>query len=370
MPLSSLKKRLSEAMPKMSRGSSVGLAALLGGGALGKGATAVGLDIGSRRIKAAVLSMGERGVVVEKLVEAPVPPAMASGGAILDPEGLTEEIARLFSEAGIKRPRVTIMVGGSDTFVRRLAMPRMSYQDALRTLPQNQSLRLPIDPANNKIDVFIIDPNGEGNAMQAIVVAAKKESIITRQKIALEAGATLYAVDVDAFALFNVFEHCHGDLLRERATLVDIGYEKSLVVVIDKRAPMVARHAYVGISHLVEQMGSSNLMPDEAERILRSSNPPAMYSDPFRAWSDLLIEEVRRSAGGGRGEASTGSIYLSGGGARIDGLASFLRDRVGGAVSVFDPLATIQTGDAVALRGDGDGTSYALAIGLGLRQVV
>lgn len=370
MLISTLKKRISNALPGLSHGGRRGLSSLLGGGRLGKGAPAIGIDLGSRRIKLAVVVAAEQGIVVDRLAELLVPPAMASGGAILDPEGLTEELARLFAEIEVRKPHVTLMVGGNDTFVRRLAMPRMSPQEALRQLPHNQSLRLPIDPANNKLDIFVLDPDGDPNTMQTLIVAARKESILVRQRIAIEAGATLHAVDVDAFALFNVFEHCHSELLRDRATLVEVGYEKSLIVVVDRGSPSVARNAHIGISHLIEHLGTSNLFPDEAERILRSDNPPAIYSDAFRAWSDRLLEEVRRSAGAGRSEAHTGPLYICGGGATIDGLASFLRDRIEGPVSVFDPLATIPTSSNVKLRGHGEGASYALAIGLALRQVL
>lgn len=365
-----LKDRLSGLVPRLSHGSGVGLSALLSGFPLGKRATAVGLDIGSRHLKVAVLAATERGIVIEQVAERALPPAMVSGTTILDPEGVTEEVVRLFEEMNIRRPRVTTMVGGNDVFVRRVAMQRMGVQEAIRQLPQNQSLRLPIDPAQNKLDLVILDPQADTPTMQTLVVAARKESISIRQRIILEARAALHAVDVDAFALFNVFEHCHADLLKERATLVEIGYETSIIVIVDRGLLSVARHADLGVSHLIEQLSSSNMLPNEAEHILRSSNPPAIYPDAFRVWGGRLLDEVRRSMSGFRNEGNIGPIYISGGGARIDGLAAFLQDRIDTPVSVFDPFTSMTVGTNVSLRGNRDGATYALAVGLALRQLI
>jgi len=296
---------------------------------------------------------------------------MVAGNEILDAEGLTEELLRLFDNAALKRISATIAVGGNDVFIRRVSMPRMGYQEALQQLPKNQSIRIPVDVKNNKLDIHITDPRGDGASMQVLIVAAKKEAITLRQKVLIEAGATIHSVDIDAFALFNVFAHLHGEIAKERATLVDIGHESALIVVLDRGFPAVARRAYVGVSHLIEKLGDGNLMPDEAEQVLRSDNPPAIYPEAFHGWGEQLVEELTRSAGAvTRGDAHTGPIYLSGGGALIDGMGEFLRDRSGSHVAVFDPLTGIDAGKDLGLSHEQDGAMYALAIGLALRQVV
>lgn len=367
MALDDLKERLSDLLPSGGVGSLSGLSSLLGSG--GRNQTSLGVDLGSRRVKVAVARASDRGVRIENLLFRDLPPAMVSGESILDASGLTEELVEILGDIGGRRFRATLAVGGSDVFVRRVAMPRATYQEALKQLPQNK--KLPIDPKHNKLDLHIMDPDGDGQTMQALVVAAKNDAVTQRQTVVMEAGIDIHAVDVDAFALFNGFEYCYPDLVKSRTTLVDIGYESSLIVVVDRGLPVVARHAYVGVSHLIEQLTSGSLLPDEAEQALRAENPPAIYSSAFEKWGSRVLSEIDRSAASAsRGETETGPIYLSGGAASIDGLATFLRDRASASVAVFNPLDEVTVGDAVSEADRAMGPSFALAIGLSVRQVV
>lgn len=331
----------------------------------------VGIDIGNYAIKLAILSNNRGRVRIEQLASVPIPPSMISSGLILDGEGLTEEIAGLFQRAGVRRDRVVLAVGGNDVFVRRVSIPRMSYAEAVRQIPQNSSLKLGIDPESHKVDIHIIDPDGQGATMLAIVVAARKDAIENRQRVVLDAGAMVHAVDVGVFAIFNAFAYCHSDSVQLRCTLLDIGHESSQIVILDRGAPAVARTVDVGVSHLIEQLSANSLLPEEAKRVIRSSNPPAIYEDVFRSWSESLIEQVRRSAASiSRRESDTGPIYLTGGGAGIDGLAPFIQSLAGSSVSVFNPLRVLDYNEA-GFPSDGQhGSSFALAIGLALRQVV
>ncbi|HEX7121052.1 MAG TPA: pilus assembly protein PilM, partial [Gemmatimonadaceae bacterium] len=215
----------------------------------------VGVDIGRRRVRVAAFVMGEAGPTVSRLLDSVLPAGMITSEGIIDPEGVAEEVARLIESAGIRRGRAAVAVAGGDVFLRRVPMPRTSRQEALRQVQANPSLRPSyLDIESTKIEIDILD-KGEGNRpMQILMAVAKRDAIRARQRVVLDAGLALGAVDVDSCALFNLFRHCRPELSGQRCTLVHIGDEWSLVTVIDERGLEVARRADIGVATLVAAM--------------------------------------------------------------------------------------------------------------------
>lgn len=331
----------------------------------------IGLDIGNDTIKLAVLANHKGQVRIERLISVPTPPSVLASGIIFDHDGLVAEIAGLLQRTGEKRNRVALALGGNDVFVLRVSIPRMSYAEALRQIPQNANLRLGIDPDVHKVDIHIVDSDAQGASMLVLVVAARKDAIENRQRVVMDAGAQIAAVDVGAFAVFNAFEHCNPDAARTRCTLLDLGHESSQIIVLDRGAPAIARSIDLGVAHLMDYLGESNLLPDEVPHVLRSSNPAAIYEDAFRVWGEALAEQVRRSVASiTKNDPRSGTIYLTGGGAGIDGIGPFLSDVFKTQVSVFNPLQTMDSLDSSFMSSRQHGNSFTLAIGLALRQVV
>jgi type IV pilus assembly protein PilM len=344
-----------------------------GGGMFNRAITPVGVDIGTRRLKVAVLQAGEKTPRVTRLFETPLPKTMVTRDGIVDPSGLTDELVHFSETAKLNRVVATLVVGGQDVFIKRLTVQRMKKDELIRTLPTNAALKLPtINLDETKLDIEILDPTSQSVNMQAMVVAAKKEAIRVRQKVVIDAGWDLDGVDIDAFALFNIFEYCYPERVAARMTLLHVGHESTLIVVAEGGAPMVCRQVDIGIAKLIDNLISGGIVTaDEAEKSLFSgANPAAIYPDGVNAWAEELMEEVRRSASAVRGTPETGPRYLSGGGALIEGVAGTLQEQSeGGTVTVFDPLAVLPRSDALVTSREHEGALYAIALGLVIRQV-
>jgi type IV pilus assembly protein PilM len=336
----------------------------------------VGVDIGSRRLKAAAIEERAGALVITRLIDEPIPGALISGSDVLDPEGLSEEISKIASEYDIHRADAVLMVGGEHVIVKRLQVPRVARDQAWRQLPVNPAFikMLPGDPQNLNYDLDILDPEGRDLHMQVLVAVARKDAIRVRQKVLVDAGMQVKAVDVDAFALFNVAKHCMPDI--ERAAILNIGHDASLLVVIEDGIPALSRHLPVGMAQLVEGFHSGGLMPvEEMEKVLFFGNAVSMHPEAFQNWVKLLASEYQLSVGQftrGRGRGSL-DLFICGGGGRVDSLPDLIQSAVGGAVRLFNPLdhfrldSTAQPVGGRARKAEGAG--YALAIGLALRTI-
>lgn len=332
----------------------------------------LGLDIGSHTIKVAALQVGSAGAEIRALLEHPIPEPLLNNGRLVDPEGLSEEIFQILTEAKLRRPRAAIQVGSGEVFIRRISSRRQDKQQALLALPKDGALaKLPsIDPRQAKYDLDIVDPDAASAKMTVILAAAKQDTIRVRQQIIANAGVEVDFVDVDSLALFNAFQFCHPVETQERLTLVDIGARTAEVVVTSDGAPGVARSVEYGVYRLITEMtrGNAVVRSRDAERAIFSPNPVPLYPDAFETWAAGLAKELRSSAGFlSRGDQDTGKIYITGGGSTIDGLTDLLSRHLGVPVDIFDPLRSLPYARGFQPENPLAGPFFSVAIGLALR---
>lgn len=366
MDISSIKEKLSEVKLPSFGGKPKG-----GGAAK---TTPVGLDIGTSRIRMVVLQSGTATPLVEKLIDVKMPSTLVSGSRVVDTEGLADEITRMLDEAGVRTPEISLHVGGGDVQLKRFTMERRAPDEARRMLPTHPQFKnYAGDVEAMQFSLHILDPDREGSTMEVVAVAAKKDAVRTRQRAVIDAGAFVHAVDVDALALFNVFSYIHRGEASKKVTLVHLGRQSALIVVVGKGAPGLIRHAHTGVGALIDTIAESSvsIQREAAEDALFSSNPMVIYPGPFKEWCDTFAEEIRRTAQAfDRGaENPLGKIYLSGGGSMITGLPGQLESRLKVSVQQFDPLEAVGFADGVRTLGGGEGARYAIAMGLALRQV-
>lgn len=368
MNLSDIKNRLSSIkLPGLGESESAG-------SGLGRSATPVGLDMGGQRIKLAALKPGGGPPRLTHLIERPVPQGVVRGTRVVDTEAMSDELHRIIDETGIRGPEIALHIGGGDVQVKRVAMQRMAREEALRQVPTHPQLKAASgDVEGMQYDLVILDPQAEGASMDVLAVTAKKDVVEARQKAVMDAGAIIHAVDVDALALFNVFAHCFPDRKSGRVVLLHIGHESSMIVVLNSGAPALVRHIYAGVGNLIEQVGRGGgaMGGDAAREALFTSNPAVIYPGAFGEWVGSLSEEVHRSARAiARGESDpVGAVYLSGGGALMEGLASQIEERLRAPVHMLDPLEVVPQPEGFRPQPAQQGVSFALAIGLALRQV-
>ncbi len=337
--------------------------------------TTVGLDIGSGLIKLAVVSHGSGEPVLSKVLMATVVDDAIVEGEVMDPGIVAEAIKGLFQQAGIKPKNVVTAVGGRDVIIKKIPMDRMKEGEARELIRWEAEQHVPFDMDNVELDFQILDPESEGLQMSVLLVAAKRELVETKISLLKDIGIEPSVIDVDAFALHNAFEINYPDAMKGVVGLVNIGHEITNVNILDEGVPVLTRDLPVGTRRFREDLQRERgLSADEATRLLQGFEVNEALLPFLQSRGEELAVGIERAAAflqtASRSAAGLSRLFLSGGGARIPGLAKALGDRLKMPVQLANPLERIQVADGVfdQMNVDEVAPLLMLPVGLALRQ--
>jgi type IV pilus assembly protein PilM len=334
-----------------------------------------GLDVGSGGIRAVVVDHSTDAPRLLRLASRTVDAGAIVDGEVVDLPLVAGTVRTVLQALGVRAESVVTAVGGPDVIVKKIVMSRMTEAAAREVIRWEAEQYVPFEVENAHIDFQILDPRGEGNRMDVLLVAAKREPIDQRLFLLSLAGVEPAVVDVDAFALFNAFEHNYPGGSRALAALVNIGYENATVVVHHAGVPVLTREVPFGSKHLHEALQRVHgLSSDDAEAATYGRSPRGDGVDRLLAERcGELAAAVERAVGyldleGGPGPGPV-AIHLSGEGARIPGVQEAISDRLRTRVEVVNPLQRLEVAPE-ALGDLPDETTAAMwmvAVGLGLR---
>ena len=337
--------------------------------------TTVGLDIGSGLIKMVVISHGSGEPVLSKVgMRAVVDDAIVEG-EVMDPGIVAEAIRSLFQELGIKPKNVVTAVGGRDVIIKKIPMDRMKESEARELIRWEAEQHVPFDMDNVELDFQILDPESEGLQMSVLLVAAKRELVETKVSLLKDIGIDPAVIDVDAFALHNAFEINYPDAMKGIVGLVNIGHEITNVNILDEGVPVLTRDLPVGTRRFREDLQRERgLSSEEAYKLLQGFEASDVLTPFLLSRGEELAVGVERAAAflqtSSRSAAGLSRLFLSGGGARIPGLAKVLGERLKMPVQLANPLERIQVADGVfdSMNVDEVAPLLMLPVGLALRQ--
>jgi len=247
-----------------------------------------------------------------------------------------------------------------------------------------------------------------------LLVAAKKDMVLSHAELIRDAGFTPAVIDVASFANQNAFEFLAGqgaDPLAESqaddgdpvvaeteesspigedeagapipgagefVALIDVGGGLTNVHIVKDGLPYFTRDLPVGTTHFVEEFQKElGLTFADAQRVAQGD---------LAEVDEHLVTEIVRRVGADifqglepslsylqtSGEAEgIDRIVLSGGGAKLPGLSDYLGGCYGVSAEVADPLAGLQYDQEVFGETDPAALSplLAVSVGLALREV-
>jgi type IV pilus assembly protein PilM len=206
----------------------------------------VGLDIGSRYVKAVQLTENNGTYKITNF----------GAAEIVAPRTAADAVLEIFDSRKFKTKRVVASVSGRSVYVRYVVMPQMNDDEIVNAAKYEMGKYIPVE-----VDEVIHDVQKLGNLdsggtqadpeMRVLLVAARR-SYVDEQVAALEsAGLQPVILDVDAFALGNAYElgaHINPQSIvpGRLIALVDIGASKTSVHIMDETGPYFTREIYKG----------------------------------------------------------------------------------------------------------------------------
>jgi type IV pilus assembly protein PilM len=184
----------------------------------------IGLDIGSRQIKAVQLKEVKSGYELEGIGIVSLLPELIVDGAILDSLRVVDAVKELISDKNLTAKDTSIAVSGhSSVIIKRVSLPQMTEEELNESIKFEAEQYIPFDIEDVNLDFQILGQREEGDEMDVMIVAVKKEKINEYTASVREAGLNPVIVDVDAFALENLYEINYEIREDEVIALVNIG---------------------------------------------------------------------------------------------------------------------------------------------------
>lgn len=339
----------------------------------------IGLDIGTASIKVSQLRERKGGYDLEVFDILPLPPELIVDGAIIDSLRVIDAIREIIRKAKIKTKDTVLSVSGhSAVIVKLITLPEMTEEELEESIRFEAEQYIPFDINDVSIDFQIIGPKEEPGQMEVLLVAVKSDILNDYIAVVREAGLNPVVVDVDFFALENIFEVNYEIEPGRVVGLVDIGASSIKMNILKGGTPAFTRDTPTGTNILVEALQREfELSYEVAERLLRGEAVEGVMEESAEQivmeTSEELITEISRSIDYFR-TSMTGEdvseLILAGGGALVKGLADRIRDRIGVEVSLIDPFRNITISrklDDAHIRDMAP--LAAVSLGLALRRV-
>ncbi|MGH9884591.1 MAG: type IV pilus biogenesis protein PilM, partial [bacterium] len=185
--------------------------------------TVIGLDIGSSQVKAVELEPHGGSYRLRGFGFAPLPPEAIVQGSFMNAPAISAAIAEACAMGGFKSKDVITSVSGHSVIVKRISLPAQSKEELEETIRWEAEQYIPFDINEVNIDHQILRESGIDGQMDVLLVAAKKELIDDYLSVVTESGLTLVVMDVDAFAVGNMYQHNYEPADETTVALLDLG---------------------------------------------------------------------------------------------------------------------------------------------------
>jgi type IV pilus assembly protein PilM len=306
----------------------------------------IGLDIGSRSIKAAEIIETKRGRTLKRFGIVDLPQGAIEEGSINDPESVAESIQQLFKSYSIKENNVAVSIGGYSVIVKKINVQTMAEQQLQETIHFEAEQYIPFDISDVNLDFQILGENETNpGQMSVFLVAAKKEMVNDYISLVNLAGLNPCIVDVEAFALQNTFE-ANYDIQNDNIALIDIGASKTSLNILKGSSSVFMRDVSLGCGQINQKiMSLIDCSFEEAEHLKHGDQPDRLTPDDLKGIISTVVSdwctEIRRALDffySTYPEDQIKKIILSGGGANIVEFRQLLATEASAEVETINPF--------------------------------
>ena len=376
----------------------------------------IGLDIGSRVVKAIQLKKTGRGLELERFGTSDVIPGGDSSGA--SQQNMRDlkiaAVRRALESAKISAKYAVTAVSGESIIVRYIQLPDMPEAELKQALRWEAEEYIPFHIDEVNLDSVVLGQAGGSAAgkVDVLLVSAKRDLVSEHVDIVRSAGLQPVIVDVESFAFLNCFEANYSPSLSDCVALVNIGAEitniniyvggtsrfsRDIGIAGDTITTAVQTKANVPWAKAEEtkialgapmaqkqqeEEGDSSLIDTirgTVEKLtgedLGDDSPEGLAGKAIRQSLNNLIGEVRRSIQFFENQAAgtpVQRVMLGGGGSRMARIKDYFSTELNLPVEILDPLRAVTVSgreiDTTLLEAQKE--YLGVGIGLALRKVV
>ncbi|RJP96112.1 MAG: type IV pilus assembly protein PilM [Desulfobacteraceae bacterium] len=309
----------------------------------------VGLDIGSRNIKAAEVEETKKGWSLKKFGVIDIEHGAIDEGVIKDPQAVAGAIRQLYKNYNFKLKNVAVSIGGYSVIVKNIVLQNMPAEQLYESINFEAEQYIPFDINDVNLDFQILgETEHNPNQMNVLLVAAKKDMVNDYINLIDMAGLNLCIIDIDAFALQNIYE-INNDVNGENIALIDVGASKTSVNILKGKTSVFMRDVSLGCNQIHQKIASiANCSLAEAEVISLTHKTQKVSVEELNGIRSASVsdwcDEIRRALDffySTNPEDHIKQIFLSGGAANIKEFRDLLAMQSSINVKTINPFERV-----------------------------
>lgn len=310
----------------------------------------VGLDIGTSSIKAVYLQRSRGSYRVAELGIVPIHPETIVDGIIMDDAAVSTAIRQLFDKHGVTVKDVAFSVSGHSVIIKKIKLPAMKAAELREGIAWEAAQHIPYAIEDVNLDFQILRHSDSGEQEMDVLLVAVKKDILNDYLTAISAaGLNVVVVDVDVFAIENIFTMLKKVQPGEVVALVNVGAAVTNINILCDGISDFTRDSPLGGNRHTESLERSTGLNFEQAEALKRGEPVKGHSfsdvEPIIEMVNAeLAGEIRRSFEFYYSTSQHDTIHrmiLSGGCALLSGLAGYLSSALELPVEIANPFEHI-----------------------------
>ena len=340
----------------------------------------IGIDIGSSAVKMVQLKEAKGSYQLVNLGMAVLPPEAIVDNAIMDSSSIVDTIKKLVESQKLKSKNVATSVSGHSVIIRKIQLPIMTEEEMEASIQWEAEQYIPFEISEVNLDFQILGPDvNDASLMNVILVAAKKDFVNDYVALFKECGLNPQVMDIDCFAIENVYEVNYGIYENEIVALIDIGSTSINVNILRNGMSVFTRDIQLGGNSYNEEIQKRlGLNYEDAEKVKLGGDVADVSSEVvdhvMAETTESLAQEIQRSLdffSATTSDEKVDKVYITGGVSKIPSVKTSLEKRLEVEVQVIDPWRqiTFNEKDFDPEYLQAMGPVYTVATGLAMRRM-
>ena len=329
----------------------------------------LGIDIGSKSIKAVELIKGKQDFMLSSIGEILFSNPISN---VLDKSSLEEISAylkKLLSDIKVKNKKAVCSIPSSDTIVSIVNMPMMTNQELDYAMKWQLGKIVPGYPIDRNAFWDILSA---GKDYKLLVVGVEKLKLAKYMDIFNKSGLKLASLEIDAVPLSRV-----AVTNNESALIIHLGAIQTVCVLVEGGIISLIRYIKVGEDNLISLLMKNGKTYNEAKSnlyefgLLKFESRGNVYQK-ISPSIDQITGEAKRMIGffEEKNGKELKKVILSGGGSYIPEMANHYIQEFSKDVSIIDPWTRIKCPKTIdSQKLVSVGPKFAIACGLAMSDL-
>ncbi|MDP8256040.1 MAG: type IV pilus assembly protein PilM [Candidatus Alcyoniella australis] len=343
-----------------------------------RGKSILGLDIGSSSVKALELKEAKGGLQLASFGIEPLAPETIVDSTVMNAPAVVQAIRRVIQANNIKTKEVATSVSGHSVIIRKITLPMMTEEEVASNIQWEAEQYIPFDINEVHIDFQILEPmSDDQESLDVLLVAVKKDMVNDYVAVIRESGLNPVIMDVDAFAVQNMYEVNYEVQKGKLISIVNIGASVININIVRGTNSVFTRDISLGGNQFTEEIQKQmSVSFEDADKIKCGAGSPEQLEKAASIIQNVgnsVALETQRSLDFFTSTTSLGHIskvYLCGGSAKAVGLSKIIENQIGIPVELSNPFNTIEINAKIFDKEfiEANAPLAGVAVGLALRR--